>query len=360
MLKDERLAEFQENYWRKQPCVFRNAVDISAYPITITDVCQLTLSDLVESRMINASFELFLGPFEDSGNTDRFVPEHHLLLVQCLEQHLEAAESLLREQFHFIPTWQVDDVMATIGDTGATCGAHFDQYDVFLLQHQGSKRWQLDDGGHIETDLDDNQEIRLLSGFEATRTYDIGPGDVLYVPPGVGHFGICNGQSMTLSIGIRNPTPVELLSDLSEFMIEGLADNIPMNNQLYGAGSGLPAPVADELFGEVARLFSPATLQRWYGCYVTRLREPELLCLGSTREYTAGMSILAALPTRMSYARIDTTFYFFVNGDAFHLTDADEDWVICLCNERKLQATSPVSSEGADCLQSLLYAGALV
>jgi 50S ribosomal protein L16 3-hydroxylase len=360
MLQGERLTDFQARYWRKQACVFRNAIDFSAYPIAINDVCQLTLSELVESRMINANHELFLGPFENSGDSDGFVPENHLLLVQCLEQHLDSTESLLRDQFHFIPAWQVDDVMATVGGTGATCGAHFDQYDVFLLQHQGKKRWQLDDGGHIESDLDDNQEVRLLKEFKATQTYDLAPGDVLYLPPGVGHFGICDGLSMTLSIGIRNPTPTELLADLSEFMIEGLAENIPMNNQLYGADSGLPAAIADELFDEVSRLFSPATLQRWYGCYVTRLREPELLCPDDARKYTNGMSLSASLPSRMSYARVRQMFYFFVNGDAFHLTNDDEAWVVTLCSARELQTGYRASSEGMDCLQSLLCAGAVV
>ncbi len=360
MLQGEHLTEFQDNYWRKQAYVFRNAVDISGYPLPIFDVCQLTLNDLVESRMINANHELFLGPFEDSGNAAGFVPANHLLLVQCLEQHLEPVKNLLRDEFHFIPAWQVDDVMATIGETGATCGAHFDQYDVFLLQHQGNKRWQLDDGGHSESDLDDNQEIRLLKNFKATRTYDLAPGDVLYLPPGVGHFGICDGLSMTVSIGIRNPTPAELLADLSEFMIEGLAENIPMNNQLYVSDSGVPAPIADELFNEIARLFSPATLQRWYGCYVTRLREPGLLCPDDSRDYTAGMGLSATLASRLSYAQVGHLFYFFINGDAFQLADSDKAWVIKLCNERKLQTVSHASSAGADCLQTLLYAGALV
>ncbi len=360
MLQGERLTEFQEHYWRKQPCVFRSAVDCSAYSIAVNDVCELTLSELVESRLINANHELFLGPFENSGDSSAFVPENHLLLVQCLEQHLDAAQSLLRDQFHFVPAWQVDDVMASVGDTGATCGAHFDQYDVFLLQHQGNKRWQLDDGGHVESDLDDNQEVRLLKGFKPTHTYDLAPGDVLYLPPGIGHSGVCDGLSMTLSIGIRNPTPAELLADLSEFMIEGLADNNPMNNQLYETDRGVTAAVADELFDEVSQLFSPATLQRWYGCYVTRLREPELLCPDDAREYTKGMSLSAALPCRMSYARIGQMLYFFVNGDAFPLADDDEAWVVTLCSAREVQKGYLTSNEGFDCLQSLLYAGAVV
>ena len=70
MLQGERLTEFRECYWRKQACVFRNAIDFSAYPIAINDVCQLTLDELVESRMVNASHELFLGPFEKVGDSD--------------------------------------------------------------------------------------------------------------------------------------------------------------------------------------------------------------------------------------------------------------------------------------------------
>jgi hypothetical protein len=52
-------------------------------------------------------------------------------------------------------------------------------------------------------------------------------------------------------------------------------------------------------------------------------------------------------------------FYFFINGDAFHLSNDDEDWVMTLCGARKLQTVSHASREGIDCLQSLLYAGAV-
>jgi hypothetical protein len=62
----------------------------------------------------------------------------------------------------------------------------------------------------------------------------------------------------------------------------------------------------------------------------------------------------------MSYARVGQMLYFFVNGDAFHLTDNDEAWVVTLSSTRELQAGYLASSEGMDCLQSLLYAGAVV
>ena len=35
----------------------------------------------------------------------------------------------------------------------ASCGPHFDRYDVFLLQLSGSKTWQLDAGAHQEHQL---------------------------------------------------------------------------------------------------------------------------------------------------------------------------------------------------------------
>ena len=46
--------------------------------------------------------------------------------------------------FAFLPRWRIDDVMVSFAATGGSVGAHVDQYDVFLLQAQGHRRWQID------------------------------------------------------------------------------------------------------------------------------------------------------------------------------------------------------------------------
>ena len=105
--------------------------------------------------------------------------------------------ALLQTEFTFLPLWQVDDVMASLGQSGASCGPHFDRYDVFLLQLSGSKSWQLDAGAHQEHQLQQDSELRLLERFEPSCSVQCEPGDVLYVPPGVGHNGICqDNQSL--------------------------------------------------------------------------------------------------------------------------------------------------------------------
>ena len=360
MLHGELLIDFNKNFWRRTPRVFRQAIDVSAYPLEIDSLCKMTLSDMVESRMVNTNQELLLGPFDKSDFPSEFVPKDHLLLIQCLEQHLHTAALLLREQFKFIPSWQVDDVMSSIGDTGANCGAHFDQYDVFLLQHHGKKRWHLDEGGHIESDLDNNEEIRVLKDFNPKESFDLTAGDVLYLPPGIGHLGICDGLSMTLSIGIRNPTQADLLADLSEFVLEDLSSNITMNNRLHSIESGLPTYIAEELSNDVSHLFNIETLQRWYGCYVTRLRDSDLLRQNNEKEYKDSINFATALPTRMTYARINQKFFFYVNGDVFELNNEDEDWVRTLCNSREFKKTDRISTDGKDCLSLLLKTGALV
>ncbi|KAG0927711.1 hypothetical protein G6F31_017957 [Rhizopus arrhizus] len=44
----------------------------------------------------------------------------------------------------FLPRWRMDDVMISFAATGGSVGAHVDQYDVFLLQAHGHRRWQID------------------------------------------------------------------------------------------------------------------------------------------------------------------------------------------------------------------------
>ena len=57
---------------------------------------------------------------------------------------LAADVAALLEQFRFLPRWRMDDVMISFAATGGSVGAHIDQYDVFLLQAQGQRRWQID------------------------------------------------------------------------------------------------------------------------------------------------------------------------------------------------------------------------
>ena len=55
----------------------------------------------------------------------------------------ERKVATLLERFDFLPEWRVDDVMVSYAAPGGSVGPHTDQYDVFLVQAQGRRRWQL-------------------------------------------------------------------------------------------------------------------------------------------------------------------------------------------------------------------------
>lgn len=358
MLADPR--DFLDRHWRKQPTVFRAAINIAHYPLNIETIVKLTEDELVESRMISPDHQLIDGPFEwvDAEN-HALLPDRHLLLVQCLEQHLETAHQLIENEFDFIPRWQIDDVMASLGETGASCGAHFDNYDVFLLQHTGSKIWQLDEGGHDESDLDSSLDIRLLANFQPSETFTLEPGDVLYIPPGFGHFGVCEDLSLTLSVGIRNPTAHELLADLSEFAMVRIDQQGPLECELHYDEKAIPDGAIDQLTRTVSELLDKETLTRWYGCYVTRLREPDILVANPNAAMQPGMTLSAVLATRLTFAATSSGVALFVNGEHYDLAKTELSWIEKLCTTRKVQVPESMDAPSRDCLQELLCSGAI-
>ena len=62
-------------------------------------------------------------------------------------------------------------------------------------------------------DFRDDVELKLLRDFHPTHDWVLGPGDMLYLPPGVPHHGVAEDPCLTFSIGMRAPSAAELLGD---------------------------------------------------------------------------------------------------------------------------------------------------
>ena len=116
------------------------------------------------------------------------------LLVQSVDHHVPEVAELL-EPFRFIPNWRLDDVMVSYAADGGGVGAHFDQYDVFLIQGLGRRRWQVGTRCDDATPLLPGDDLRRLAHFEPTDEWVLEPGDMLYVPPGFGHNGVAVGDA---------------------------------------------------------------------------------------------------------------------------------------------------------------------
>jgi 50S ribosomal protein L16 3-hydroxylase len=202
-------TRFLRDVWHKRPLLIRNAVPGFSGLLSPDDMLHLAGRDDVESRLIQGSgtqWQLDHGPFRKS-DFRRLPRTEWTLLVQSLNHVLPAADALLA-CFNFIPHARLDDLMASYAVPGGSVGPHFDSYDVFLLQGQGHRRWQIS----TQTDLTllDGAPLKILRRFEIEEEWVLGPGDMLYLPPHVAHFGVAVDACMTYSIGFRAPTAEEL------------------------------------------------------------------------------------------------------------------------------------------------------
>jgi 50S ribosomal protein L16 3-hydroxylase len=273
-------ARFLREYWQKKPLLVRGAFASFADPLTPNDLAGLACEPSALSRLIvhdakRDRWTLTAGPFAPAA-FGKLPRRDWTLLVQDVDKW-DADVRVLLAAFGFLPSWRIDDVMVSYAVDGGSVGAHVDQYDVFLLQGLGRRRWSISTDPNAPAAFRDDTEIKLLREFAPTHEWVLDAGDMLYLPPGVPHHGVAIGECLTYSIGMRAPSRAELLVDFAEtFAAEwpenerlGDADLVPAN------GDG---EIDDAAFARVLRAMpwlragdAPA-LRAWFAAYITRYR----------------------------------------------------------------------------------------
>jgi 50S ribosomal protein L16 3-hydroxylase len=199
------------------------------------------------------------------------------LLVQDVDKW-DADVAALLADFAFLPSWRIDDVMVSYAVEGGSVGAHVDQYDVFLLQGRGRRRWRIDASASIEAfTYRDDSELRLLRDFTPSDEWILEPGDMLYLPPGVPHEGVALDACLTFSIGMRAPSKAELATDIADFLAARWTED-----DRYTDPDLVPARHAGEIdAATLARLraglpfvqaLGEDLLRDWFGTFITRYR----------------------------------------------------------------------------------------
>lgn len=141
--------KFLAHDWQRQPRVFRRVFADFADPISADELAGIGLEPGVDSRLVSNAddqWQLTHGPIEDFSAVG---DSHWSLLVQAVNEHFPPAQALL-EPFRFIPDWRIDDLMVSYSTPGGGVGAHLDQYDVFIIQGQGQRRWQVGARGNYK------------------------------------------------------------------------------------------------------------------------------------------------------------------------------------------------------------------
>ena len=214
-------TEFLTNYWQKAPCLFKGAFANPPNALSADELAGLSLEEDVESRLIINSDKKWTvehGPFEAS-RFQRLPENNWTLLVQSVD-HWHSAVRQLLTHFAFIPRWRYDDIMISFATDGGGVGPHADNYDVFLLQSQGERRWRVGTKGQTGCkpggDAQSNDGMCLLGEFSASIDYLMQPGDMLYIPPDTPHWGVSVGESIGYSVGYRTMQAHQLLALLTE------------------------------------------------------------------------------------------------------------------------------------------------
>ena len=220
------VEKFLSTYWQKRPLLIRGMLGADfASPITPNDLAGLACEPYALARLVTHDpkrdrWTLECGPFEEA----RFskVPNSHCAwLVQDVDKWDRDVGALLAH-VDFLPRWRIDDIMISYAVEGGSVGAHVDQYDVFLIQGLGQRRWQIDVEPNAPREFRPDVELKQLKQFTPSHDWVLSPGDVLYLPPGVPHHGVALDECMTLSIGMRAPSEAELLVELSDQIAETL------------------------------------------------------------------------------------------------------------------------------------------
>ena len=189
-------AAFLRTYWQKKPLLVRQAIGGFRGLLSRAELFALATRDDVESRLIKHARgvrTLAQGPFR-AADLKRLPPRGWTLLVQGVNLHVAAADALLR-RFAFIPYARLDDVMVSYAAPGGGVGPHVDSYDVFLLQGEGRRRWQLGrqpgtrpaSARHStarprDTQADPSSQVRILTPFRAEVECTLDAGDMVSQP----------------------------------------------------------------------------------------------------------------------------------------------------------------------------------
>ncbi|HEV7855684.1 MAG TPA: cupin domain-containing protein, partial [Herminiimonas sp.] len=217
LLGNITAAEFLRDYWQKKPLLIRQAIPAFQPVLSRDELFEMARRDDVESRLIvriKDQWKMDSGPFEQVPSLKQ---KDWTLLVQGVNLHDESADALMR-QFSFVPDTRLDDLMISYATETGGVGAHFDSYDVFLLQAYGHRRWRI--SAQTDLTLVDDMPLKILKNFQPEEEFILAPGDMLYLPPHYAHEGIAMDECMTYSIGFRAPSYQELGEAFLESMID--------------------------------------------------------------------------------------------------------------------------------------------
>lgn len=328
-------AEFMATYWQKKPVILKNALPNFVDPISPDELAGLAMENEIDSRLVSftgGKWHAKNGPFEDFDNLGE---SHWSLLVQAVNHwHIPAAE-LLRP-FRVLPDWRLDDLMISFSVPGGGVGPHIDNYDVFIIQGMGSRRWRVGDKLPLKQ-FCPHPALLHVEPFTPIIDDDLLPGDILYIPPGFPHDGYSHQASLNYSVGYRSPNSRDLISSFADYVLEndlGGEHYADPELTLRDNPGKVEASEVDKIRGMMHDLLAqPEAFNQWFGSFITTPRH-ELDIAAAEPPYEAS-EVATALRhgevlIRLGGLRVlEVDTDYFINSEPLEISDKKAASALC-------------------------------
>lgn len=327
--------QFLAEYWQKKPLLVRNGLPEIVGLLQPQDVQELALEEHASARLIRQkdknpnewhvkSSPLTKGDFQK-------LPKLWSILVQAVD-HYSFDLSELWKKFPFIPQWRRDDIMVSYAPKGGSVGKHFDFYDVFLVQGHGHRRWQLGQMCDANTAFVPNQPLKLLPEIDVQFDEVLAPGDLLYVPPGMAHYGVAEDDCLTFSFGFRMPNVAGMMERISDQFLA----NILLQNPVVDIARKQMSQIGEINSTELsylkdlvlAQLQDSTALDAAIMSYMSEpkypdnIPEPDEIEADDLQEILhEGYEVLLEPASRLLYTESDGVLSFWGNGEALCIAE---------------------------------------
>ncbi|EGT3625835.1 cupin domain-containing protein [Morganella morganii] len=340
------IAQFLSEYWQKKPLLIKNAFPQFEDPISADELAGLACEEEISSRIVvtkDDNWEVVQGPFEDY---DSYGETHWQLLVQAVNHWYPDSQPFV-DAFRFLPDWRFDDLMASFATPSGGVGPHVDNYDVFIIQGEGERRWTVGDNTPQQR-RGGNPNSPLVEDFIPIIDVVLEKGDMLYIPPGFPHCGETLTVAMSYSIGFRAPSQQELVSEVADYLLDNNLGQQRFTSQTEPSSAGIVSQ--DHQVGIMSLLSQlsqdPNSYQIVLGKLLSQNRFELDLCEGE-EAYSmedlqdafaqgAGVSRIGGL--KVLRLENDATPRLFINGDVHELPQTPVDVIAQLSDNVSLSA----------------------
>ena len=348
--------QFLAEYWQKKPLLIKQGLPQLIDMFEPEDMLGLAIEEEASARLLTqantkkegqAQWQLKKSPLTELDFDN--LPKQWTVLVQNLEQWSPELGQLW-QAFDFIPQWQRDDIMVSYAPKGGSVGKHYDDYDVFLAQGYGHRRWQLGKFCDQNTEFVADEPIRLFDDMgEIIFDEILEAGDVLYVPPKLSHFGVAQDDCLTFSFGCRRPNLMQIIDSMADIATNDSDLFVPMLlPQAMQASGALQTQSIEAIKNQLLQL-----LQSERGDHIIRQAVSEVV---SKRQYDAlmpeetldtdelmqalleGGTLQADYSNRLLYTQDSNSTVLYANGQRIDgLDEATKAVLIRLANGESLQ-----------------------